>query len=180
MSNSNSFGWITWGFLDVLCTYGQCGFFPFSHSTDFNAPAICFKSVPSTGASVLNAGKVLAFKVLSLWRTFCLSSDFSSCIKFLFTLLLSLNTEGPPLFTVLYFTTECNLGLKSWCTEWFSLRQGTWLLNPVPDCMSQDLKNSISVVSYVEHCSVSLQGKTFIDGLLCSICCTDCNWRYRS
>ena len=59
----------------------------------------------STGSSVLTVGKVF-----SLRSTVCLENilliiwDLSSGLQFLFTALLSLNTETP-LFTVLYFYT---------------------------------------------------------------------------
>lgn len=137
---------------------GDVAFFSFIQQ--ISVPLLCSRPVPSTGASVLNVGKVLVLKSLVFLENILLTIwDFSSCIKFLFTVLLSLNTEGPPLVTVLYFTPEYNLDLNCWHTERFSLRQGIWLLSPVPDCTSQDLKNSVSLAPYVENCSVSLKGK---------------------
>ena len=65
----------------------------------------CPRPGPSTGSSVLTVGKVFALR-----STVCLENilliiwDLSSGLQFLFTALLSLNTETP-LFTVLCFYT---------------------------------------------------------------------------
>ena len=68
--------------------------------------SLCPGPVPGTGSSVLTVGKVFALR-----STVCLENilliiwDLASSLQFLFTALLSLNTETP-LFTVLYFYTR--------------------------------------------------------------------------
>lgn len=114
--NVSNVWWITWDSLNALCTLRWYDSFSFSHSTDFNAPM--FQASASHRGFSAEIGKVLALKsIVPLENVLLIIWDFSSCIKSLFTPLLFLNTTGPLLFTVLYFTPEYNLGLDCWCIE---------------------------------------------------------------